>query len=430
MMPDTSRTTMIDNLYSLFELNQIAEDDSGYPRARFNFTGDVEQLRKSHFLTRLNVDLEVEELIPEVSQAADAFIQSLNPLRKLPVPISFACKDCEYRVAEDETPNGFRECWSTLADPKPHILDLYFGGTVAEVKNLIATGKTGLHDLPESALTKKDGSVGTRGQRQLIQILNTKSKTEWIDPALGDILSSHAYPLHFIDFETTGLAVPYHAGMHPFENVAFQWSCHTIPAPNAKPKHTEWINLGESFPNFAFAESLKDHLGEDGTVFMWATHENTILKDILRQMDGRHENETLKNWLARMTASQMVDMNQLTLKHYFHPLMKGRTSIKKVLDAVWQTNPTLRGRFPFYVKEENGELLSPYKSLPPLMIAGRDVFVNEGTGAITAYQSMLYGPQKSDKSIRDQWKRLLLQYCELDTLAMMMIYWHWKEKLQ
>ena len=224
--------------------------------------------------------------------------------------------------------------------------------------------------------------------------------------------------------------MPYHAGMHPFENVAFQWSCHTIPAPNVKPKHTEWINLGESFPNFAFAESLKDHLGEDGTVCMWATHENTILKDILRQMDGRHENETLKNWLARMTASQMVDMNQLTLKHYFHPLMKGRTSIKKVLDAVWQTNPTLRGRFPFYVKEENGELLSPYKSLPPLMIAERDVFVNEGTGAITAYQSMLYGPQKSDKSIRDQWKRLLLQYCELDTLAMMMIYWHWKEKLQ
>jgi hypothetical protein len=123
-------------------------------------------------------------------------------------------------------------------------------------------------------------------------------------------------------------------------------------------------------------------------------------------------------------------MNLLTLNHYFHPVMKGRTSIKKVLDAVWQANPSLRGRFPEYVKEEDGELLSPHRSLPPLTIAGRDVVVNEGTGAITAYQSTLYGQQKLDANIRDQWKSLLLQYCELDTLAMVMIYWHWTQKLQ
>jgi len=428
MMPDTSRTTSIDNLHSLFELNQIAEDESGYPRARFTFTGDVELLRQNHFLTRLNADLEVGELIPEVSLAAETFLQSLNPLTKIPIPISFACKDCEYLVAENEQQNGFRECWGTLADPKPHIFDLYYGGTVKEVNDLIAAGKTSLFDLPESALAKKDGSVGPRNQRQLIQMRNTRSNTEWIDPALGGILESYSYPLHFIDFETSALAVPYHAGMRPFENVAFQWSCHTIPAPNAESEHTEWINLKESFPNFAFAESLMKRIGQDGTVFMWATHENTILKEILRQMDGRHANEMLKDWLEWITASRIVDMNQLALRHYFHPLMKGRTSIKKVLDAIWQTNPSLRQHFPAYLKEENGELLSPHKSLPPLVIEGRDVFVNEGTGAITAYQSMLYGSQKSNMAAREQWKRLLLQYCELDTLAMVMIFSHWREK--
>ncbi len=427
MMPDKSRTTSIDNLHSLFALNLIAEDDSGYPRARFTFTGDVEQLRRNHFLARINVDPEVEQLIPEVLSAAGTFLKSMNPLAKIPVPISFACKDCEYHSAEDEPRNGFRECWGALADSKPHILDLYFGGTVKEANDLIAAGKTSLFDLPESALMKKGGLIGSRGQRQLIQIRNTKAGTEWIDSALGGILESSTYPLHFIDFETSGLAVPYHAGMRPFENVAFQWSCHTISAPGAEPKHAEWINLDESFPNFAFADSLMNYLGQDGTVFMWATHENTILKDILRQMEGRHENQALKDWLICMTSSRMVDMNQLTLNYYFHPLMKGRTSIKKVLDAIWQTDPILRSRFPSYVKEENGELLSPHKSLPPLVIEGRDVFVNEGTGAITAYQSMLYGPQKSDMSIRDQWKRLLLQYCELDTLAMVMIYWHWRD---
>lgn len=428
MMPDKSKTTAIDNLHSLFALNQIAEDDSGYPRARFTFTGDVNELRRSHFLSRLSVDLEVAELLPEVSAAAASFIQSINPLSKLPTPISFACKDCEYRVDKSEIKNGFRECWGDLAGPDPHILDLYFGGTVKEVQALIEAGKTSLYDLPESALSKKDGSMGPRAQRQLMQMRNSRSQTEWIDPALGDILSSHSYPLHFIDFETSGLAVPYHAGMRPFETVAFQWSCHTIAAPGAEPVHSEWINLEETYPNFAFAEALMNQLGQNGTVYMWATHESTILKQIRAQMDGRNENAQLADWLDWITDGRLVDMNDLTLKHYFHPIMKGRTSIKKVLDAVWQINTGLRKRYPQYVKEENEKLLSPHKSLPPLVINGRDAFVNEGTGAITAYQSMLYGPQRSDLSVREQWKNLLLEYCKLDTLAMVMIYWHWMEK--
>ena len=430
MMPDKTRTTAIDNLHSLFSNVQVAEDDSGYPRARFTFIGDIDQLRRSHFLTRVNIDHEVADLFPEVSAEAERFIQSINPLKKIPTEISFSCKDCEYRVDESESRNGFRECWGALADPQPHILDLYFGGQVPVVRDLIAQGNTSLFDVPESALTKKDGSVGTRNKRQLRQIRNSRTGQEWIDPALGKILASHSYPLHFIDFETSGLAVPYHAGMRPFENVAFQWSCHTIPEPDAGPIHTEWINLEEAFPNFSFAESLMDHLGQAGTVYMWATHENSILKQIRAQMDGYYENPQLQDWLDWMTDKHMVDMNDLTLKHYFHPIMKGKTSIKKVLDAVWQTNQGLRERYPEYVKEENGVLLSPHKSLPALKINGRDAFVNEGTGAITAYQAMLYGPQKEDASIREQWKELLLQYCELDTLAMVMIYWHWQERLK
>jgi hypothetical protein len=426
MMPDKSKTTAIDNLHSLFNDIQINEDDSGYPRARFRFTGDVDELRRSHFLTRISVDREVWELLPEVSAAAETFIKSLNPLTKLPVQIAFACKDCEYRVDDSEIKNGFRECWGELADPEPHILELYHGGTVKEVQALIEAGKTSLFDLSESALSKKDGSMGPRAQRQLIQMRNSRSQTEWIDPTLGDILASHAYPLHFIDFETSGLAVPYHAGMRPFENVTFQWSCHTIEAPGTEPIHTEWINLEDVYPNFGFAESLMNQLGRNGTVYMWATHENTILKQIRAQMDGRYENAQLGDWLDWITDGRLVDMNDLTLKHYFHPIMKGRTSIKKVLDAVWQINEYLRKSYPEYVKIEDGKLLSPHKSLPPLEINGQDAFVNEGTGAITAYQAMLYGPQKGDMSIKKRWKNLLLQYCKLDTLAMVMIYQHWR----
>lgn len=40
---------------------------------------------------------------------------------------------------------------------------------------------------------------------------------------------------------------------------------------------------------------------------------------------------------------------------------------------------------------------------------------------------ILYVP--NEKKLAVVWKNLLLQYCELDTLAMIMIYWNWKEKL-
>lgn len=145
-------------------------------------------------------------------------------------------------------------------------------------------------------------------------------------------------------------------------------------------------------------------LGQGGTVFIWAIRENTILKDILRQMEGRYKNEALKEWLEQITASHMVDMNALTLNHYIHPLMKNRTSIKKILDAIWQANPSLRSRFPAYVKEEKGVPFSPHKCPPPLIIDGKNVFVDEGAGAITAYQSMLCGSQKSNTAAREQWK--------------------------
>ena len=107
--------------------------------------------------------------------------------------------------------------------------------------------------------------------------------------------------------------------------------------------------------------------------------------------------------------------------------MKGRTSIKIVCDAIWKTNSALRAEFPEYVKEQGGEILSPYAALPRLEINGKPVVIAEGTGAIRAYEAMLYGIERHDPAIRVTWKNLLLQYCKLDTLAMVMVWKHWQQ---
>jgi hypothetical protein len=71
--------------------------------------------------------------------------------------------------------------------------------------------------------------------------------------------------------------------------------------------------------------------------------------------------------------------------------------------------------------------LSPYAALPPLIIQGQEVVVHEGTGAMRAYEAMLYGLEKDNPTVKAQWRDLLRQYCRLDTLAMVMLWLHWSE---
>jgi hypothetical protein len=75
-------------------------------------------------------------------------------------------------------------------------------------------------------------------------------------------------------------------------------------------------------------------------------------------------------------------------------------------------------------KRENGLVVSPYYLLP----AAKEIDeyeVKEGTGAMRAYQDMLYGFAKNDPIKKESIKNALLTYCKLDTLAMVIIYEHW-----
>jgi len=439
VMPDKSKTTQIDRLHSFFRLHRIQQPGRKFTSVEVEFTGDADLLRKNHFLTQVSVEAEVKLLLPGVQTATEKYLASLLPkLRKMSTPISVGCRGCEYLFsAEGDTRNGFSECWGKLAGVSPNLLDLYHvsgvGGRGSPVANdLIEKGKVGLFDVPEQSLVKADGSVGEINKRQLIQLEYTRENAEWMSKELPKILNSFKFPLHFIDFETTAVAVPYHAGMHSYEQVAFQWSCHKLEADGSL-QHSEWINTDDAFPNFQFAESLMNHLGGEGTIFMWAPHENTILNAVLTQIGERnYKNPALKKWLNSVirtdtgNSERLVDLNQLTVKHYFHPLMKGRTSIKVVCDALWKTSPQLRAQYPAYVKLDGKEVLSPYKTLPPLKIGGTMLAVAEGTGAIRAYEAMVYGLEKEDAATKEKWKRLLLQYCKLDSLSMFFVWQHWK----
>ncbi|MEE3715920.1 DUF2779 domain-containing protein [Tumidithrix elongata RA019] len=439
-MPDKSKTTAID-LAAHFKIKRTESQTipSKFSGIEVDFTGDLEQLNQNHILGLIGIDREVQEVLPEVIAQTEIYLDSLvNGLRKIEVPLSKHCKGCEFRVSEGSKKDGFKECWGELAEVEPHIFDLYHMGRVGGhetpvVNELIQMGKVNMYDIPLDQLDDTFFSF-----RQLIQLEYTKTNREWMSEQLPSIMAKCSYPLHFIDFETSRMALPYHPGMRPYEQVAFQWSCHTIPSPGAEPIHSDWIDLSDVFPNFRFAEALMDRLGDRGTILTWATHENSVLRDIYYQMEAyEYEHPKLKAWLAKVAKlnskdkTQLVDMNALTLKHYFHPLMKGRTSLKCVLPAIWKTNPYLH-QIPWmaaYFKEVDGQILNPYETLLPLEISDKAEVITEGTGAMLAYQNMMYGEYQDRPEIRQMWCELLKQYCCLDTMAMVIIWTHWLKKL-
>ncbi len=434
MMPDTSRSSRIDGLHHCFKLRSPHGPTDNLSSPSVDYDGDVNEVRLNPILTRVDVQAEVQLLLPEVRQYAADYLDMLIPNpRRVSTPLSIACRSCEYRVPDGEL-RGFHECWGKLADVRPHILDLYYvheaGGAKQHLADrLIGQGKASLLDIPERQLTRKDGSLGERARRQRVQIACTRDNREWISDELDAALSCLTYPLHFVDFETYTPAIPRYRNMRPFDPVAFQWSCQTLAGPDAEPEQTDWLQSADTYPNATFADTLRHQLKDGGSILVWASHESTILRAIGRQLLERDNGDVeLAAWTADLLASgRLVDMHKMTVRHYFHPRMGGRTSLKGVADAAWQAAPSIRARLPEYAINKTGDPGGLYEALPRLEIGGRQIAVTEGKGANVAYFLMMEQLAKNPAPEAEAWRRLLRQYCNLDTMAMVIIWWRWRE---
>ena len=461
-MPDKAKRTSIDGLAGWFAIQEDPDPQDKEveelpaqhrprfvkPNVIFKYEHDtdkeqyIDQLANGGILEYLDVTKEVIAMQPTIKSRTEIFLRILNEgITPADYSISKNCKSCEFNTGEVR-PNGFEECWEDMASKNPHIFDLYFGGAIGHYKSgwyldeLISSNKASLYDVDLERLKNSKGETGSRAVRQMLQIQKTRSNEEWISPDLTAEISRFQYPLHFVDFETYTGALPFYQGMRPYELIAFQWSCHTIQEKGTTPVHREWIHTCSDFPNFEFTKSLMECIGDDGTPLMWATHENTVLRTILNQMAVfGYDDVALESWLTRITTDKdagregrFIDMNKLAQQYYFHPFMKGRTSIKKVLPAVWNFNeylyevPHFKG---YVVKDLENGIMDPYDTLTAgIAVTEDDEVVKGGTAAMRAYQRIRY-----DESLtaphKNELRQQLLRYCKLDTMAMVIIAYHW-----
>lgn len=427
---DTSKRSMLDNVPSLFRI-VFREGTNRVHDAEY--TGTPEQLAQLDLVTEVAVGNEVAMLREEIDQVAERYEAMLdvdfNPAWG---ERGSKCKECEFQTDEPGARSGFHHCWGDLAHADPHLLDLFSVGTIKidgepAIATMLSRGTASLLDIQEEWLCKKDGTVGAQAERQRRQLACTRDNREWHSDNLRGKIDRLQYPLHFIDFEACRLALPYHARMRPYGQVAFQWSCHTVESPGAQPVHSEWLNRKTEWPNHEFVLSLREQIGDTGSVVAWSPFEKSALKAIdVEKSRFDVDDPELSAWIAEVVSEErrMVDICKWATNDYYHPRMRGRTSIKWVMDALWKSDPEMRLQFTRWTGYPGVENQDPYNALPSVTIDGLPQDVREGTGAIRAYEAMMYGVE--DAVSKDSWAQLLRQYCQLDTLSMVLIFEHWR----
>jgi hypothetical protein len=411
------------------------------------------------------------------------FQEAINLLRSVRLenkypnwPTSFsACKKCEFKLDSGATKNnlsGFEYCfqkqhnWKSTEFKKPNIFNIW------DFKNttVFEQGKYFKEDLNEEDIKLKPvANKISRTERQWLQVEKERNNdfSEYFDKE-GFLNESRdwKYPYHFIDFETSTVPLPFHKGRTAYEQIAFQFSHHILYEDGRIEHASEYINTSPGeFPNFIFMQHLHDALVHDnGTIFKYATHENTILNAIRKQLLA--SNYTFKEELIQFIESishptdntvnkwevpprDMVDLCQIIKNFYYHPKTYGSNSIKKVLPAILETSNFVRSKYSqpigdinvssknfssrhVWLSLENGTVVSPYSMLPSVhedmtheeieTSLSQIENIEDGGAALTAYGKIQYTDMTKEE--REKIGSALKRYCELDTLAMVMIYEH------
>jgi hypothetical protein len=192
------------------------------------------------------------------------------------------------------------------------------------------------------------------------------------------------YPLYFMDFETFATAVPLFDNSGPYKPLVFQYSLHVLRSKDGPLGHKEFLAEGDgNDPRLRFIERLIEDCGQEGDVLVYNIGFERSKLTNLAEVYPEHEEAIM----------QIVDrLKDLMLpfqkKWYYTPAMRGSYSIKEVLPAM----------------------------VPELSYG--DLNIQEGGTASSTFAAIMTGDFNGDV---EQTRKDLLDYCKLDTFAMVEI---------
>lgn len=326
---------------------------------------DIQMLFLKTEMTRL-VDEEYPNVPANIARARKVLECHQEPAK----PISMACRK--------PYPCAFWQYCSKHI-PKPSVFDLYrmsFEKALKYYNNSIVT----FEDVQSCKLT-------ARQQVQVVSHLTGKGTVD--KKSIRDFLDQNIrYPLYFLDFETMQDVIPQYEGTKPYQQIPFQYSLHWIEKPGGELKHTAFLAESGKDPRWALAEQLCHDIPLNACITAYNKgFECGRINELAEAFPA------LRYHLLNIRDNIVDFLDPFRAGYYYLPEMEGSFSIKKVLPALFPNDPQL-----------------DYSNLTGS--------VHNGGEAMTIF------PKIKDMAPADQQKarQSLLDYCHLDTLAMVKIW--------
>ena len=198
-----------------------------------------------------------------------------------------------------------------------------------------------------------------------------------------EFLDTLWYPLCHLDFETFNAPIPKLDDTRPYQQVPFQFSIHIQHHAGAEPQHYEFLAQPGVDPRRELIEKLLAIVPAKACVL---TYNQTVEKGVLRNLVELFPD------LAEAIELRLANVRDLMVpfrkRDVYRWQMNGSYSIKEVLPAM----------------------------VPDLSYTGMEIA--DGMAAMRAYHKMC---ELAHGDEFDNLRRAMLEYCRLDTLAMVKI---------
>ena len=213
-----------------------------------------------------------------------------------------------------------------------------------------------------------------------------------IKSKIQEFLDSLSYPLYFLDFETFQPAVPLYDNSRPYQQIPFQYSIHIQDKKGGNLTHKEFLaDNSLTDPRPALAKQLCKDIPKNACVVAYNT---TFEKGRISEMAeifpqiNEHLMKIRENMVDLMKPFR-ISFGKYTSAFYCQE-MQGSYSIKTVLPALCP------------------DFATAYDELP---------LISNGREAMEIFPAMHLETLEKQEEIRNG----LLEYCQLDTLAMVKV---------
>jgi hypothetical protein len=317
----------------------------------------------------------VADLTDEVLESQDLIKEQMGELKKFLLgPEQKGC-DCLYRGRNAQCTTF---SYSNPQVPEYSVHDINrIGGSKKLFYDWIDRGVYSLEDI--------DNPEKLKGAKKLQYEAYIAGKPLINHEGISEMLGELHFPLQFFDYEGYSSAIPRFAGFGAYEQVPFQYSLHTM-YEDGTLEHKEFL-VREPVGDFTLPliERMHKDMDPSGTVISWYS---TYEKQRNNKLAELHPE--FAEFIERMNDGMFDLMTVFSKGFYVDSLFKGSASIKRVL--------------PVIVPELT------YKALG----------IQKGDQAIERWEKMI--DEKTSLKEKEQIAKDLLEYCKLDTFAMVAIY--------